>query len=200
MSTGRPIRILLSFNEIDAFPEVIKYRLKELKGYRTEPFSCRKAGGGLNALESAAYMGRPEICQMLIPFFPIKPALTQAVKMNNPDCVKVLINALNSSSSGDRLSKEEAKSLLCIAFSKDFNDTAKIILGAGYTIIDTIAPFWASLYVRCLAARRLATRATERALKHAGLHKDVVPLIVQMVANLEVYEYLDKATGYDLKM
>ncbi|MEO6077950.1 MAG: hypothetical protein ABIP54_04140 [Candidatus Andersenbacteria bacterium] len=180
------IQTLISSNEIDAFPDVIKYRLDELKAFRLFPISFIS---GLNALESAAHMGRPEICQILLPFFPIAPALTQAVKMDNPDCVRVLLNAL--SSSDDRLTKKETKSLLDRAFSSGLNAVAKIILDAGY-IINTVAPTWAHVYVRCLAARRLATRATQRALKHAGLHKDVIPMIVELIAESEVYGQWDK--------
>lgn len=47
-------------------------------------------------------------------------------------------------------------------------------------------PEWAWDLQRRLAARQLGHQAAKRALKHAGVHKDVIPLICQMILKSEV--------------
>lgn len=53
----------------------------------------------------------------------------------------------------------------------------------------TKLPDWAWDMQHGLAARLLGTRATERALRHAGVHKDIVPIIVQWVKKSQLEKW-----------
>jgi hypothetical protein len=50
-------------------------------------------------------------------------------------------------------------------------------------------PDWAWDLQRRLAARELGYQAAKRALKHAGMHKDLIPMICQMILKSEVKKW-----------
>lgn len=167
-------------NKIDEFKAIIEHRHPALEAFRLSIGETN-----LNAMDFAAYVGRPEICQLLLPLFPIRLGTWNvAIAQHHIECVTLFIHAMNAKLTS-KLTKREATYLLNVAFFEQVSEIARVIMEAGYGG-DKNAPDWAKSYVKQLAVRCLATRATERALKHAGLHKDVVPMIVELVAESEV--------------
>jgi hypothetical protein len=155
-----------------------------------ERFGC---DGSL--LEFASHYGCPRVAKTLLVSklkVPFGTALNRAAQSNSNDIVGYLLEAKAHVAGGlDRyytpyrpLHHAIANKNMAMAFQ---------LLEAGDSIAymekEDVVPDYLVVRQSCLAARQLARRATERALRHAGLHKDLIPVIVQMVAHSDLKEW-----------
>lgn len=152
-------------------------------------FSCNN-----NLLEFAVTCNNVEACKILVEAqlgFSVYDALTTAASLSRSAPLACVIYFL-SIGTPFRNNLSGRWPPLKQAVYSNFKPCIRLLMEAGVPLSDaqelTIAP-WIKDYQRSLAARQLARRATERALRKI-VHKDVIPLIGQWVArsNLEEWE------------
>jgi hypothetical protein len=126
-----------------------------------------------------------EICQVLLDrgnFLPERYYLRRAAQHDSIRCFKLFLK---------RGAKAD-EDILYQAIWKGAREVPKLLLLSGF-YFRLHKPIWVKLYQRCLAVRQLARRATERALQHVGVCKDMALMIGQMlVASSEVYTHWEQ--------
>jgi hypothetical protein len=153
--------------------------LEELRAI-VDPANVARLPNELSILNYIIEEDMEEICQILLDrgnFLPYWCYLRLAAQHDSIRCFKLFL----------KMGAKADEHLLYQAIRRGAREVPKLLLASGFCVwLQT--PVWVKLFQRCLAARQLARRATERALRHTGVCRDVALMIGQMiVASSEVY-------------
>jgi hypothetical protein len=146
-------------------------------------------------LEFASHYSCPRVVKTLLASklkVPFGTALNRAAQNNSKEIVGYLLEA--KAHVGGWMERDYTPYRpLHNAITNKNMAIALQLLEAGDSIVhiekEVIVPECLVVHQRCLAARQLARRATERALRHAGLHKDMIPVIVRWVAHSDLEKW-----------
>lgn len=139
-------------------------------------------------LEFASHYNCPRVVKTLLASklkVPFGTALNRAAQSGSKEIVGYLLEAKAHVGGGMERDYTPCRPLHN-AISNNNMAIAFQLLEAGDSIVhiekEVVVPDCLVVHQRCLAARQLARRATERALRHAGVCKDVALMIGHMVA------------------
>jgi hypothetical protein len=163
-------------DNVDLLHELIKTSFDKIATW--------KSSSGDDILHYVCLYNAFKSCSVLAVFkshFSLQEALVTACRNEAVECVKVLIDLGAHATSSD-LDTAIYYYVTDIEIGRDssrMEQIVKLIIESGtcYTPPMRFPTIFLD-YQRQLAARQLALRATQRALKHAGVHKDLIPMMV----------------------
>lgn len=140
-----------------------------------------------NLLGAAARWDRVEACKLLVEanlWFSSYGALQIAAMYDSVNCIRYfLANGTKIKNTNNDMDLAP----LQLAINCKNARSIKLLMEAGSNLAGTCLNLrnvddWIKEFQRSLSARQLGQRATKRALQHAKIHKDMIPLIVQWIA------------------